>query len=128
MSHSGNAFDWKSSLWVDSGHLPGVRYRLARISLARRQEITARVRGLAAELEFRQAGQGLDDRLRSRALECAIDAIYVEWGLKELDGLTIDGQAATPALLLERGPEHLSREIAEAVRRECFLSGEERKN
>jgi hypothetical protein len=128
MSRSVEAIGWRSSVWVDSRQLPGVRYRLARISLVRRLEITARVRGLAAELEFSQAGQGLDDRLRARALECAIDRIYVEWGLLAVEGLTIDGEAPTPALLLERGPEALSREIADAIRRDCFLSGEERKN
>ena len=42
--------------------------------------------------------------------------------------MTIDGDPATPALLIEKGPELLAREIVVRVRAECHLSEDERKN
>ena len=45
-----------------------------------------------------------------------------------VDGLEIDGEPATPASLVERGPEELFREALAAVKAECGLSDEQRKN
>jgi hypothetical protein len=40
----------------------------------------------------------------------------------------IDGEPATPALLIGKGPERLTREIAGRIRSECHLTEDERKN
>ena len=34
--------------------------------------------------------------------------MYLQWGLMTIEGLTIDGEAATPAQLLAKGPDDLS--------------------
>ena len=57
-----------------------------------------------------------------------IDAMYLEWGLINVEGLTIDGEPASCGQLLEKGPEGLVREIVSAIRAQCGLSEEERKN
>lgn len=128
MSHSVELVEWASSEWVDSRVAPGVRFAVAKISLARRAEISRRMRGLMSELEFQAAGPGLTDRLAATETEARIDRVYIEWGLLEVTGLEIDGVAATVESLVEKGPEVLCREIAGCVRKHCHLSGEERKN
>lgn len=128
MSHSAEVVRWASREWVDSRVAPGVRFAVAKMSLARRAEISRRMRGLLGELECRAAGEGMTDRLAATELEARIERVYVEWGLEELTGLEIDGEAATVEVVVERGPEGLCREMAAAVRRQCHLSGEERKN
>jgi hypothetical protein len=40
----------------------------------------------------------------------------------------IDGEPATAARLLEKGPENLTREIVGAIKEQCGLSEPERKN
>jgi hypothetical protein len=42
--------------------------------------------------------------------------------------LMIDGEAATAAQLLEKGPEALAREVVNAIKEQCGLSEAERKN
>jgi len=54
--------------------------------------------------------------------------MYLRWGLREVTGLSIDGEAATHELLLERGPESLVREILTSIKAECGLNQEEAKN
>jgi len=54
--------------------------------------------------------------------------VYLEWGLEEIEGLTIDGEQATPQALIEKGPMDLAREILGRIKRECGLSEGERKN
>jgi hypothetical protein len=46
----------------------------------------------------------------------------------EVGGLELDGSPASPESLIAQGPEGLFREALEAVKRECGLSDEERKN
>jgi hypothetical protein len=106
----------------------GVEFEIARVSLSGRVEITTKVGALLRELEYRNAGDEVQDRLEAARLDAAIDRAYVDWGLRGIRGLSIDGEVATAANLLERGPEALSREIAAAIRRECSLSEAERKN
>lgn len=108
--------------------MPGVRYVVRKPSLKRRAEITKRVRALLGELEYRQAGEGLAERLAAAELESGIDRVYLEWGLVKVENLLVDGEACGVAALVERGPEALAREIAAAVRRQCSLSEAERKN
>jgi len=122
------AVKYASSEWRESNCLPGVRYEIAKVSLVRRAEITKRVRALLAELEYRTAGPGLEDRLAASELESAIDRVYIEWGLVRVSHLEIDGEEAGVASLVQRGPEKLCREIAAAIRKQCHLSEDERKN
>lgn len=112
----------------ESARYPGVRYVIRRPSLQRRAEITRLVRNLLAELEYRAAGAELEDRLSAAELENRVDSLYLEWGLERVEGLEVDGEECDVATLIERGPEELGREIAEAIRRECRLSEDERKN
>jgi hypothetical protein len=61
-------------------------------------------------------------------LALEVERLYLEWGLESVSGLDLDGVAATPQSLAERGPEELCREMIQAIKAECGLSDEERKN
>ena len=61
-------------------------------------------------------------------LDRKVERAYLEWGLEAIYGLEIDGEPADVGSLIDRGPEGLCREIAEQIRRECFLTEEQRKN
>jgi len=119
--------NWESTVEVDSVVLPGVRYRLVRMSLERRGHLIRAIRELAGKAEFHAAG-GVDGKLESSALALDIDAVYLRWGLAGIEGLAIDGKEASPELLIARGPEALAREMVAGIKRECALSEEERKN
>ncbi len=120
--------EYQSTVEMVSEAMPGVRYRIARMSFGRRLELTRRVRELTGRLRYLEAGDQIDERAEAAVLANEIEKLYLEWGLREIHGLVIDGQAATTALLVEAGPEALCREISAAIRRECGLSEEERKN
>jgi hypothetical protein len=118
----------ESFRWFEAAEYPGVRYRIARISLGRRIELARRVREIGRKLEFFEAGNEARDKLEAAVLQCEIDRAYLEWGLEVVEGLEIDGEAATPELLVERGPLKLAMEILEKIRGECGLKDDERKN
>jgi hypothetical protein len=61
-------------------------------------------------------------------LRAEIDRMFVMWGLEGIAGLEVDGVEATPALLVERGPEDVFREALAAVHAQTGLSEAERKN
>jgi len=86
------------------------------------------LRSLVAELECRAAGTSTQDRIEASRLGLETAKVIIEWGLLEMTGICIDGKPATKEDLLERGPEPLCEEIAEAVRARSFLSETERKN
>jgi hypothetical protein len=117
-----------STRTVESEALPGVRFTLRRMSFASRVELMKSIREAARELEYRQAGDGLDDKLAAALSSAEVDRLYLRWGLVSIQNLSIDGTDADPDLLMERGPEALCREIVAQVRSECGLSDEERKN
>lgn len=119
---------YESTRTVASETCEGVTFRIARISFARRLELTRRVREIARQVEFQQAGDGLQDKIDAALSSGEIDRVYLEWGLAGVDGLTIDGEAANPQSVIGRGPESLCREIVREVRHECGLTEEERKN
>jgi hypothetical protein len=54
--------------------------------------------------------------------------MYVHWGLASIEGLIIDGEPATAAKLLEKGPEDVAREVVSAIKEQCGLNEAERKN
>ncbi len=119
---------YQSTVTRESRAFAGVRYTVARMSLGRRIELTKRIRELAGRAEYLAAGEDLRGKAEAAALGAEIDGLYLEWGLAGIEGLEIDGQAATAELLARAGPEELCREIIASIRAECGLSEEERKN
>ena len=119
---------WVSEIDRASVVFAGVRFRIARLSFSRRVDLARRVRDLAQRIEFLDAGGSVQERLASAVLAHEIDRVYAEWGLLGVEGLTIDSEAATAVSLLERGPVALVAEIVAAIKQECGLSDEERKN
>jgi hypothetical protein len=120
--------EWNSSSVVHSQAWPGVEYVIARITFGRRLELLKRVRDLAVRLEYFEAGRDEKNRIEASLLGAQLDRLYIEWGLEAVHGLHIDGELATPASLLERGPEELFLEALTAVKAECGLNEQERKN
>src|SRR5581483_11342544 len=118
----------ESSVWCEAKERAGVRFRVARISVARRIELAQKIREVGRSIEFLEAGQDPREKLEAAALAAEIDRVYLEWGLEEIQGLEIDGEPATPAMLIKKGPMELSREILARIKAECGLSKEERKN
>jgi hypothetical protein len=118
---------YSSLLWHESRTVPGVRFATRRVSLAQRIELTKKVRELALRHEFLKAG-GESDQLEASLADLLARKLYIEWGVPELEGFRIDGQTATPDLVIEKGPEEFSDELIEAVRTELGLSDDERKN
>jgi hypothetical protein len=112
---------------VESPTHPGVNFRIARVSFARRLDLMRRVRELARRAEFLGAGRDPADKMDAALLQAEIEQLYVTWGVKAVQGLTVNGIPATPELLAQ-GPEDLFREALAAVRKELGLSAEERKN
>lgn len=79
-------------------------------------------------MEFAEAGATLTEKVDASVLALEVDQLYLRWGLLSIDGLEIDGSTASLQMLVERGPEDLCKEIVEAIRAECGLNEEERKN
>ncbi len=117
----------ESEVTLESKCSPGVRFTIGRMSFGRRLELTRRIWGLAGKAEYAANGEPAE-RLEAALLEGEIDRTYLEWGLVRIEGLDIDGQAATPDLLVTRGPEDLCREIVATIKSECGLTEDERKN
>ncbi len=119
---------WESEIEFASPTFAGVAFRIARMSFSRRGELARRVREFAQRIEFLEAGGNVAERLESAVLTNEIDRVYAEWGLVAVRGLLIDGEPATAASLIERGPVELVEEVIAAVKRECGLMDEARKN
>jgi hypothetical protein len=98
------------------------------MSFGRRLELVKRVRDLGQQLEFFRAGAEAQERVESVMLAAEIDRLYLEWGLLRVNGLDLDGEPASKEAFIASGPEGLCREVLSAIRRECGLSDEERKN
>lgn len=107
---------------------PAVEYTIARLSLGRRIELGQAVREIGLKTEFLSASRNVIDQIEAGILQRKIDRVYLEWGLLSIKGLTIDGAEATPATLIEKGPEDLLNEILASIRAELQLSEEDRKN
>ena len=113
---------------IQSAVCEGVTFRIARMSFARRLELTRRVRELGQRLEFERAGDALQDKICAAVTSGEIERLYLAWGLLGIEGLSIDGEPADTQAVIERAPESLCREILQAIRQECGLTEEERKN
>ncbi|MGH9667009.1 MAG: hypothetical protein ACRD9L_21500, partial [Bryobacteraceae bacterium] len=119
---------YESHRTISSSSLPGVAFTIVKMSFGRRIELGRRVRDLGQKIEFLEAGEDLMERIEATVLAGEIDRLYLQWGLRDLSGLWLDGEPATPELLIDRGPEKLTREILESIKAECGVSDEERKN
>ena len=120
--------EYSSQRSFDAVSAPGVRFVLRRMSLGRRIELTRLVNELSRKIEFLQAGNGEREQIEAAWLASEVDGVYLRWGLERVEGLTIDGEAATVEALVERGPEVLCREMLAVIRAEAALSETERKN
>ena len=113
---------------VQSHARPGVAFVIARMTFGRRIDLMREVRDLGARLEFFEAGREAKNDIEASLLGAEIDRLYVLWGIDEVRGLEIDGAPATAASLITHGPEDLFNEALAAVKSECALSQEQRKN
>ena len=118
----------ESVVTLASKRVSGVTYSIRRVSFAGRLKLAQMIRTLDRRLEFLQAGADAASKVDAAIVTREIDGIYLAWGLAAIDGLLIDGEVATPALAIEQGPEGLIDEALAAIKSECGLSGEERKN
>jgi len=119
---------YTSTLTKSSESAPGVVFTIRRLSFARRMDLSRTIREISRKIDFMAAGEELQERIEANLLAQEIDAAYLDWGLVEIQGLLIDGEAATPGLLVEKGPDELTSEIVRAIKAQCGLSEEERKN
>jgi hypothetical protein len=119
---------YESLAWFEAEAMPGVRYAIARISFGRRIELARRIREIGRKLEFLEAGSDVREKLEAAVVAAEIDRAYLEWGLSGIEGLTIDGETATPGTLIDKGPMELAAEILARVKAECGLTEDERKN
>ncbi len=120
--------NYESVKTVESRVAPGVTLSVAKMSFGRRTELMRRVRDLARQMEFLEAGKQSEDKMEAALVQAEIERLFVKWGLRQVSGLELDGAEATPESLAESGPEDLFREALAAVRAEIGLSAEERKN
>lgn len=113
---------------IESQSHPGVRFTINRMSFGRRIELARRIREIAHKLEFTRAADTPQDTIDTALINGEVDGICLDWGLVQLEGLEIDGKIAGPQDLIASGPEKLCREVVEAIKHECGLTEEERKN
>ncbi len=119
--------DYQSAITVESA-TPGVTIRVARMSFGRRLDLMRKVRDLARQIEFLQAGPNPGDGMDAALLRAEIDQMLVRWGVVSVSGLAVDGAEATAEALIASGPEGVFQEALAAVRRQAGLTEEERKN
>jgi hypothetical protein len=119
---------WDSRIWFDAAAMEGVRYEIVRVSFGRRIELARRIREIGRKMEYFEAGGNERETLEATVLSAEIDRAYLEWGLLTVDGLEIDGVAATPETLVDRGPVELAMEILGRIKSECGMTEDERKN
>lgn len=118
---------YESTLWKVSTSVPGVRYCVRRASLRQRIELVQRARELSLRTEFLNAGNS-SDQLEATLADLHVQQLYLQWGLVDIAGFTIDGLKPDVHMLIEKGPETLAKEIVEAIQTELSLSENERKN
>jgi hypothetical protein len=119
---------YESRVWFDSETRAGVRFGIARVSFGRRIELARRIREIGWRMEFLAAGKDAREKLEAALASAEIDRAYLDWGLVGIEGIEIDGAAATPGSLIEAGPVELAAEILARIKSECGLSEDERKN
>ena len=85
------------------------------------------MRDLISKNEFLRSGDALD-QTDAAISDLLARKLYLEWGVRFVEGLTIDGKRADIANLIEKGPEDLCIEIVDRIREGLELSETERKN
>jgi len=120
--------DYNSELEMPSEVMPGVRFRIRRMSFGRRLDLMKRVRELTGRMEYFQAGNSPAERIEAAMLSAEVERLYLNWGVSRIEGLDVDGKPADLEALFETAPESLCAEAVAAVKRECGLSEDERKN
>jgi len=128
MSHLAEAVRYESTLQLHSSVYPTVSYRIRRPSFLRRSQLISQVRELGRSLQFLEASPDIVEKLEAVRTRTEINRLYLQWGLESISGLLVDGEAATVELLLAKGPEDLTNEILEQIKRQCSLSEPEIKN
>jgi hypothetical protein len=118
---------FESVRWQTSREMPDVRFAVCEPSLQKRIDLTQKLHELTLKNEFLASGKEME-QLELALAELLVQKTLIEWGLAAIEGLFIDGKPATPGTLIEAGPEPLMAEIAMAIRRQCWLDEEERKN
>jgi hypothetical protein len=118
---------YESTVWIESTCVRGVRYCVRRASLKQRIELVQKARELSLRAEFLNAGNS-SDQWEATLADLYVQQLYLDWGLVDIAGFTIDGQRPSVATLIEKGPEILAKEIVEAIQAELSLSENERKN
>jgi hypothetical protein len=118
----------RSVEWCASERYEGVRYEIRRVSFGGRIELARRIREIGRRAEYLEAGTDVRDKLEATVLAAEIDRVYLEWGLAGVEGLEIDGAAATTESLIDHGPVGLAEEILARIKGECGLTDDERKN
>jgi hypothetical protein len=119
---------WNSRRVVKSSDQPGVEFVIARMTFGRRIELMRQIRDLAVRLEYFEAGRQESNGMEASLLGAEIDRIYIRWGLEEIRGLELDGAPANAESLIDCGPENLFLEVLTAIKAECGLTENERKN
>ncbi len=122
------SMEYASVIRKESRWAAGVSFTMRRLSLGGRIEMTRKIRELSGKMEFLQAGDAIQEKIEAALLASEVDRLYLDWGVVEIEGLAIDGQPATKETLISAGPAELCREIVEAIKAECGLNEEERKN
>jgi hypothetical protein len=120
--------NYSSVITIESSVLSGVRFSIRRVSLGARLELLHRVRELTLKSAFYEAGKSTEDRIQASISAYELARLYLAWGVVGIDGLNIDGKAATVETLIAEGPEALCDEIVEHIRGQLQLSADERKN
>jgi hypothetical protein len=118
----------ESGAWFESETLPGVRFRIRKVSLSRRIGLATRIREVARRLEFLEAAPGAMEQVEAAVLRGEMDRVYLDWALEEIQGLRIDNEQATPELAVERGPLEFAEEVLRRIKAECGLNQAEQKN
>lgn len=119
--------NYNSAFWCSSVQYPGVRYAVRTVSLQARIELVQQTRELAMRHEFLRAGDAVE-QLEASLGDLLVRQLYLRWGLLAVQGLAIEGRSATPASLVEFGPEILADEIVESIKGQLCLTETERKN
>ena len=117
-----------STVWFDSETRAGVRFGIVRVSFGRRIELARRIREIGRKAEYLEASSEPRDKLEATVLAAEIDRAYLDWGLIGVEGLEIDGAAATPKTLIDTGPVEIAAEMLARIKGECGLTEDERKN
>lgn len=119
---------YESTVWFDSEAHAGVRFGIVRVSFGRRIELARRIREIGRRAEYLEASNEARDKLEATVLAAEIDRAYLDWGLIGVEGLEVDGAAATPQTLIDAGPVELTAEVLKRIKAECGLTEDERKN